>query len=257
MKYVKLTVNGVTYNLIQTVNDVWTITNRAPMTSGEYLMTVTVTTDSGQEIELSADDPELAAALTLIVKEGSTVIGSQMLEYYPPVLQMLRELQAVVKIEGFELDFLNSELTFVLNDAYLLTMGEDRISQWEKLLKITPIEGSSIEDRRSTIIARIRGQGKLNTKLISLIVNAFTGGTATSHIENSTLYVEIKPPAGNRSYQFSSVENELKSKTPAHLGLVVKRDYATWGDIRSNFTSWEAIANKNTWEDLVLYIAPT
>lgn len=127
-----------------------------------------------------------------------------------------------------------------------------------KILNIAPLADSSLDDRRDTIIARIRGQGKLNTALISSIVNAFTGGTANSYIEDSVLYVEITPPPNNKQYQFANVEQELKKKAPAHLGLNVSRHYSTWGQIKEKFANWDAIKSTFTdWEEVKLYIVTT
>lgn len=181
----------------------------------------------------------------------------RMFSYYPLVVSSIIEFQAIINAEYPEFEELKDGADNTLNDAWLLTMGEARISQWEKILGIQHVTGSSVSDRRETVIARIRAQGKLNTQLINSIVNAFTGGTATSYVHDSCLYVEILPPPGNKQYQFSNVEQELLKKTPAHLGLNVKRKYATWGEIKSGFASWTAVKESFTdWEDVKLYIAP-
>ena len=184
-----------------------------------------------------------------------SMYGQRMINYYPKVVSAIQEYRAIIESEYPEFEALNSSNQLVLDDSTLLYMQEERIVQWEKILGIKPIEGSSVNDRRDTIIARIRGQGKLNTELISSIVNAFTGGTANSWVENSTLYVEITPPKNNKQYQFANVEQELKKKIPAHLGFQVSRNYYTWGDINNNFNSWTAVkTDLPTWEDVYLYI---
>ena len=184
-----------------------------------------------------------------------SMYGQRMINYYPKVVSAIQEYRAIIEGEYPEFETLNSSNQLVLDDSTFLYMHEERVVQWEKILGIKPIEGSSLDDRRDTIIARIRGQGKLNTALINSIVNAFTGGTANSWVENSSLYVEITPPKNNKQYQFANVEQELKKKIPAHLGFNVSRNYYTWGDINNNFTSWEEVkTNLPTWEDVYLYI---
>lgn len=177
----------------------------------------------------------------------------RMLGYYPPVIQNTLEFQAIIDAEYPEIENLATEVTKATDNAYLLTMDESRIKQWEALLSIRPIEGSSIEDRRETIIARIRGQGKLNTNLINTIVGTFTGGTADSYIADSTLYVEITPPPGNKSYQFANVEQELSKKVPAHLQLVVRRNYNNWSEIEDKSATWNDVkTNFSTWNDVLM-----
>lgn len=254
--YVRITVDGVTYTLVKNAEGTWTVTNRAPLTAGEYLMTVTITTESGQEINIDTDDADLIRALTLIVESGNSPMGDRMLNYYPPVLKEILELKAIIKALGFEVDFLHADFDYTLNDAWLLTMGENRIAQWEKALGIVPSGTDTIDDRREVIIARFRGGGKLNTELINNIVAAFTNGTAEAYIANSILYVKINPPAGNKQYRFENVEKELQMRIPAHLGLNVSRNYSTWGEVKDNFATWNAVADLGDWETLRIYIAP-
>ena len=175
--------------------------------------------------------------------------------YYPLVVQAIKEFQAIINSEYPEIEALHEGNERVLADAYLTTMTEERIEQWEKILKIQPIENSTIEDRRDTILARVRGQGELNTALINSIVNTFTGGTAISYIVDSVLYVEITPPPENKQYQFTNVEQELALKVPSHLGLRVARNYYTWNDIITYAPTWQRVYNSfETWEDVYLYV---
>ena len=175
--------------------------------------------------------------------------------YYPQVIQSILEFQAIIDGEYPEINELSVKKSQITDNAYLTTMSEDRIKQWEEMLNIQPIEGSTFDDRRDTIIARIRGQGKLNTSLINTIVNTFTGGTATSWIENSVLYVEITPPPNNKQYQFENVKQELAKKVPAHLGFQISRNYYSWGEVQSKCSTWQVVKDEfNTWEDVVLYV---
>lgn len=179
----------------------------------------------------------------------------RMNSYYPQVVQSIYEFQGIIASEAPEFEELNASGEQVLTDAYLTTMSETRIKQWESILKIQPIEGSSLTDRRDTIIARIRGQGKLNTELINTIVGTFTGGTAISYVSGGVLYVEITPPPENRFYQFANVEQELKNKVPAHLGLQVTRNYFTWNEIIKSDTTWQNVLDGfDTWYDLYITI---
>lgn len=184
----------------------------------------------------------------------ATESGKRMLNYYPEVIKKIQEFKAITTSEGYEFDDLKRNSEDVLNNAYLLTMGEARIAEWEKILGIRPVENSSVDDRRETIVARIRGQGKLNTELINSIVRTFTGGTANSWIKDSVLYIEITPPRGNKSYKFSNVEQELKHKIPAHLGVNISRNYQSWGELFNSYPTWQDVLDGfATWEDVYIF----
>lgn len=179
----------------------------------------------------------------------------RMNSYYPEVIQRIYEFKGIIDSEYPEFEDLELAREQVLSDAYLLTMSEDRIIQWETLLNIKPILGSTLDDRRDVIIARIRGQGKLNTELINTIVKTFTGGTAISYVSDGVLYIEVTPPADNKAFLFENVEQELKNKVPAHLGLTVKRNYFSWEQAVSNDSTWQNVLdNFDTWRDVFIYI---
>jgi hypothetical protein len=173
--------------------------------------------------------------------------------YYPQVIQSILEFQSIIDGEYPEIESLSGGATKIIDDTYLTTMSEDRIKQWEKVLGILPSDSSSTSERRDIIIARIRGQGKLNTETINKIVNAFTGGTANSWVANSTLYVEITPPPENKQYRFEDVEQEIARKIPAHLGFSIERNYITWGEVKNKYGTWQRVKDDlGTWNEVLL-----
>lgn len=180
----------------------------------------------------------------------------RMINYYPPVIQDISDFKAIIDSEYPELSNVHDEMGEVLDNSFLFTMTEERISQWEKMLDINVSSDSTLENRRDVIIARLRGQGKLNTELINAIVNTFTGGSAISWVEDSTLHVEITPPPDNKQYRFEDIERELQNKVPSHLGLEVIRNYYSWGEVTKDVTTWNDVKNNfNNWEDVLLYVA--
>ncbi len=187
-----------------------------------------------------------------------SMIGQRMYECYPQVISCIADFQAILKAEYPEFEEMTSAKERVLGNAYLSTMDEDRIRNWEKVLDIIPLTDSTIEDRRDVIMARLRGQGKLNTSVINNIVNTFTGGSANSWVADSTLYVEITPSPTNKQYRFENIEQELKNKVPAHLTLNVFRNYYTWGEVKKTTPTWGDVGSKyGTWENVCLFVAST
>jgi hypothetical protein len=178
----------------------------------------------------------------------------RMMGYYPEVIRAIEEFKAIIYSEYPEIEGINNANESVISDAYLTTIGEERITQWENMLGIAPIEGSSVDDRRDTVIARIRGQGKLNSQLINTIVKTFTGGTANSWIKDSVLYVEITPPPGNKTFLFENVEQELRNKVPSHLGFQVSRNYYSWAEVQNKYSTWQQVKdNFAEWTDVLLF----
>lgn len=177
----------------------------------------------------------------------------RMLGYYPPAIQSVHEFQAIIDSEYPEIELVNEADERVISDAYLLTMSEDRTSEWERFLGIHPAQDSEVSTRRDAVIARVRAQNKLNTTTINAIVNAFTSGTARSWVEDSTLHVVITPPPNYKLYDLDAVAQELSRKIPAHLGLNVTRTVNSWGDVKNKNTGWKEVRACHEDWDAVLH----
>lgn len=173
--------------------------------------------------------------------------------YYPEAIRKIEEFKAIIDSESPEIDELHEVNESNLLDAYLTTMGESRIAQWEMLLGISPSKESSVEDRRNNILAAIRGQSKLNTHLIKTIVETFTNANCNTWIENSTLYIRVLPPKNGKDYQLGDLTKAIASKLPAHLGYDIAKAWKYWQDVNSEHISWSSVNEMYaTWDD-VLY----
>lgn len=174
--------------------------------------------------------------------------------YYPQSVIEIKDIQCILDVLLPYFYKCDTGLQAVLKNTTLLTMDEDRIKEWENLLGITPRENTTLQDRRETIIARLRGIGKLNTATINAIVKTFTGGYAISYFRDSVLYVEITPPPGDKSYVFENVEQELKRRVPAHIGIKVSRNYYIWQEVKDGNENWKKVNDKfETWNDVYWY----
>ena len=178
----------------------------------------------------------------------------RMLEYYPKAIKSILEFNAIIDTESADVEDLYTNREQILSDAYLPTMSERRILQWEKYFGIQPLELATLEDRRNNIIARIRGQGKLNTNLINTIVKTFTGEGCKCWIEDNTLFLELLPFDENSistTDAISNITNELLLKIPAHLGLNVDLAYVHWDEVKANNDTWTVVnTTHGTWDDV-------
>lgn len=185
-----------------------------------------------------------------------SVIGRRMFDYWPLVVKIITDFKAIITGEFPEFEVAWESKDDVLENAFLSTMGEARIAQWEEILHLNRTYSDTVEMRRAIVIARLQRHGKLNTESINKIVETFTGGTARSYVENSSLYVWIEPPENSREYRFDAVYAEIKRRMPAHLGLNVSRTYQTWGEVKTKCATWADEADMyDTWNDTQYDIA--
>lgn len=182
----------------------------------------------------------------------------QLLDYFPNVIRNIREFKVLAQTESVQLYHIHSEIIDILANAYVSTADIERITEWENWLEITPLEQGEdsletwLQDRRETILARLYQPQKLNSETISNLVKIFTGGVAMSYFKDGIVYVFIELPADYKGYKLENVEQELRNKIPAHLGLQVKRSYHTWSYVQSTFSTWGDVKdNFSTWEDIL------
>lgn len=250
---VKVRIDGQDIYLEQQTNGTWEKLSTAPAYGGVYPATITVEADNGSITIIGSDDPELGELLRLIVL-GKSIAAQRMLEYLPIFLREVPEIQAILESQGHEVDRFRDNIKIVINDAYILSASESRIQEWEQKLKIIP--AGTLEQRKQFLLAVLRGQGKLNETKIKTIVKTFTGGDAVVTFENSTLGVKILPPDAGDIYLFPDVERALSPRIPAHIGLIVRRWYCVWADIKQNYTDWTSVSQAGSWQDVKNYIPP-
>lgn len=183
--------------------------------------------------------------------------NERMLSYYPEVIKAIQEFQALISTQSLEVEEMRNHLTKIIGESYVSTADEYRLSQWEKLLGITPPAfgfndklNDWLTSRRDTILARLYRVEKLTAKTIADIVKIFTGGECVSYFKDGVIYVLISPPKEAKQYNFESVERELQNKIPAHLLLQVQRNYLSWGQVKDKYSDWEAVSDIGTWEEI-------
>ena len=228
----------------------WIVKSVAPDTEGVYPITLTVTTTNGAVHTYTTNDAEFGQYLNLYVTNRT----SNLIKYLPHFLQEVMEFQELFHPIDDEIDILFPYIESIFAEAIIMYCSEERIKEWERDLHIVPT--GTLDERRLFIKAMLRGSGKLNEAKIKSVVDAFTGGDAIVTFEDSTIIVKILPPNNGETYRFPDVERALKPLIPAHLGLSVVRYYSTWADIKNNYSSWEAIATAEDWNEIKNWIAP-
>lgn len=257
---VQLTKYNVLYTF-ETIDGLWALVERRiindqSVTKDDFIITVNY--KDGNFVTLNNREYTNTELYQLLMDSEVFINSERMLELYPMIIKQLLEIQAIMWINGLEIDFLEFELSKVIDDFYFETIGEERIEQWERKFQLTPEQSSTLEMRRNAIIARRRGIGKLNSKVIESIVNAFTNGKATSKFKNGVIEVKILPPRSNTNFRFPDVEVELKRRQPAHLGMSVVRFYSDWSEIKNDFTTWDDVKNSfPNWDAVRVYVSPS
>lgn len=182
--------------------------------------------------------------------------AKRMMEYLPPFWHEYAEMQQILQNEGLELDDLDDSSNCILNDAFILTMGESRIEEWEAWLKLPP--NGTLDDRRMAILSYFAVIAKMTRESIEVLVaSLYSNARAEVIFKNSTISITIKPLPNHDSDEldFQRLLDQLKLRKPCHITLFTERWYCTWGDIKNGFNSWQALKDDRTnWQHVIEFI---
>ena len=182
--------------------------------------------------------------------------AKEMMEYLPPYWHENEEMKRILHAQSVEIDRLHEDAFVILNDAFLLTMGEKRIVEWEKWLKLPPT--GSLEDRRLQIMRYFGVISKLNEEAIKVLVATLhDDARAKVQIIDSDIKITVIPLPENSldELDFTKLTEQLTIRKPCHLGLVIVRGYSNWGDVKNTIQTWGDVKNDfKNWEGVFLYI---
>ena len=182
--------------------------------------------------------------------------AKRMMEYLPPFWHEYAEMQQILQNEGLELDDLDDSSNCILNDAFILTMGESRIEEWEAWLKLPP--NGTLDDRRMAILSYFAVITKMTRESIEVLVaSLYSNARAEVIFKNSTVSITIKPLPDHDADEldFQRLLDQLKLRKPCHITLFTERWYCTWGDIKNGFNSWQALKDDRTnWQHVIQFI---
>lgn len=182
--------------------------------------------------------------------------AKRMMGYLPPYWHEYEEMQQILKNQGLELDELDEDSNCILNDAFILTMGESRIAQWEDWLYLPP--NGTLDDRRMAILSYFAVISKMTRESIQTLVRSlYNNARSTVVFKDSTIKIKIKPLSENESDEldFQRLLDQLEKRKPCHIALLTKRWMCTWGDVKNGFNTWQDVLNnRQTWWHLMMWI---
>jgi hypothetical protein len=184
-------------------------------------------------------------------------------EYLPSFLQDILELEIITNIESEDLDQLLTDIQQVKDDMFIATASEARILRTENFLRYKGL--GTLEQRKNYLISLFQKGKKLNSKSIRDITNAITGSECLitfyteSEIGNPNpgfglLRVQVLSPDPNKDYRYADIVRALGPLVPGHIKLLVVKYFATWEDIKNNYTSWAEVKNSfSDWQAVKSY----
>ncbi|MDI2588035.1 DUF2313 domain-containing protein [Psychrobacillus sp. NEAU-3TGS] len=261
IEYIKYTINGQTYSLVNNGDGTWSKELEAPGVAGLYDLKLEIK-QGGSITYIDSTDSRYNFFLEVIQDAERS---ADLIQHLPDFLQDVLEFQVLFNAENIEIDRLNSSIQKGLLDVFIRTASIERITRLETFLRYKG-EGT-LEQRRSYLLALMQKGKKLNEPMIKEVAKTITGSDCivsffgSDELNNpepgqGVLLVQVLSPDSSKDYRYADIARALKPLAPAHIKLLVIKYFSTWEDIKNNFHDWNAVAAMKDWQAVKDYIAP-
>lgn len=141
------------------------------------------------------------------------------IEYLPPVMQEVLEIQELYKGITPEVRLLFTNGSLALDECFINTAENTGLERMEAILGITPYPDDTVEDRRLRILAAMNGDTPYTFKTVYAKLKALCGedNVRMSYAKDIyTLDVQIKLEAKR---QYETVRDMLLRMIPCNISL--------------------------------------
>lgn len=172
-----------------------------------------------------------------------------LIKYFPEYYQKSGVVENICQGQEEGLNELAENVTNAQDQLFPDT-ATTLLSRWERIYGIIPDESKPIDERRSYLMSKMRGQGTCTEELIKNVAESFANGEVELIEDYSNYNFKIKfisskgaPP--NLDDLTAAIE-EIK---PAHLNFEYLYIYNTWAMIEDESMTWTQ-ASAYTWDGL-------
>lgn len=142
--------------------------------------------------------------------------------YLPRYWQDIKEMEANNTFAGYTLDRMAADMEKTVKDRFFDSCSEAMLVRYEAFLHITPVQGTSIEDRRYMVKMKWNGGGKLTGRRIKAIVKECCGVDCEVTFGSSQLIIDIPHYDGIEVYidMLRGVINSYNT-IPSHITVYI------------------------------------
>ncbi|MCM3493246.1 YmfQ family protein [Paenibacillus lactis] len=151
--------------------------------------------------------------------------------YLPSFYHGIRDMKAIANAEGAELDKLDERLVDLI-DQYYPETATWALSRYEQDLSIPVSPSKPLEQRRSVVISKMRGSGKVSASMLKNVAQAYERGSIEVSVQPAEYKVTIHfrdtlgiPP------NLSDLQSAIEAIKPAHMAVDYALRYLTIAEV--------------------------
>jgi len=260
--YIKYTIDGVTYSLVNNGDETWLRDGASPRVAGNYLLTLVIG-ENGAETTIDSSNSLYETYLNIIVE---TEKYTSLKDYVPEFITKTVQFADIFNIENEELDDLYVEIEKIKSNTFISSSSTDSVARIEDFLNIKGL--GTLEQRKSFLISLNQKGSKLNESTIRNIVKSIAGSDCiiayfgsgdlgNPEPQQGLLRIQVQSPDNTKNYRYDDITRALTPLVPSHIKLLVVKYFATWQDILSHFAEWADVAAMTDWQAVNDYLPTT
>ncbi|MBY0115007.1 putative phage tail protein [Paenibacillus sp. FSL L8-0435] len=151
----------------------------------------------------------------------------------PPLYENVLEMQLLTETEGVELDQLTVSLESVL-DQFYPESATWALERYERDLQIPTNQAKPDDQRRSVIISKMRGSGKVSGSMLKNVAQAYESGGIEVSVDSGEYRIIIRftdtlglPP------NLDDLKAAIEDIIPAHMIVEYRLRYLTIAEVES------------------------
>jgi hypothetical protein len=145
------------------------------------------------------------------------VTDRKLIHYLPQFMQNYVEMQEITNTEQVEVDKLWSKTEDLLSNQFILEAKEIGIVRWESMLKISPKDTDTLEERRFRILTRLNQELPYTMTKLKEALTALCGVDGFFiDLQPANYHIDVKLVLENAN-NHQSVVDVLKKMIPANL----------------------------------------
>lgn len=119
------------------------------------------------------------------------------INYYPPVMKQIKEIQQIAKAEDIEFSKLKLLANEVIQNMFVFTANELGVQRFERILGIKPKAAQSLEDRKIYILSMMNRRKMSLSELTAMLSNYSEGIELINDFSTMEMIVTINTDAGS------------------------------------------------------------
>lgn len=149
----------------------------------------------------------------------------KLIDYLPHFMQEYFEMQKIMEAEQPEFDQVWIESENVLSDQFILDANEYGVKRWESMLKVTPKDTDSLDERKFRILTKLNQELPYTLVRLKEALTTLCGADGFSiDLQATNYHIVIKLALINEN-NYEEVVDLVTKMVPANLTYLVQIMY--------------------------------